>query len=403
MTRRRSRTEDSRRKQQEESLQTESVQILTLPETCRFRNSLKQNICVELLQDGYHRSFSEFFTLLDPDRVWTGAPEPDVRTPLDGQRDKLETMLLHLRQAEQAENTCSWTAACDQRLLLGRYFSAPEDLWLSLHFYHRCADAERGGHSRPATEALARLAEIYLQLGELQQARRQAERCVRQADEGGWPLRLEARRTLWRIYSRLAEEAPPAEAQQLLHEGRRVAAESEDKRSESEACYRLGLTYQRAGDHDKAKKFLNSCIQIGDGLDADWLGKSYKAMAVSVKSQGYTQDALQFLEKMVVVSRGNDQKHNLADGLMCLGHAYFKKSEYSAACEYFLQACEVLSLAGDVSLLQESQVSLAMSRSRLSQQETCRRGDVIARRPAPPEGGGTTTWTRDTNESLADK
>ncbi|XP_062414411.1 tetratricopeptide repeat protein 29 isoform X2 [Pungitius pungitius] len=283
MTQRRSRTEDSRRKQQEESLQTESVQILTLPETCRFRNSLKQNICVELLLDGYHRSFSEFFSLLDPDRVWTGAPEPDVRTPLDGQRDKLETMLLHLRQAEQAENTCSWTAACDQRLLLGRYFSGPEDLWLSLHFYHRCADAERGGHSRPATEALARLAEIYLQLGELQQARRQAERCVRQADEGGWPLRLEARRTLWSIYSRLAEEAPPAEAQQLLHEGRRVAAESEDKRNESEACYRLGLTYQRAGDHDKAKKFLNSCIQIGDGLDADWLGKSYKALAVSVK------------------------------------------------------------------------------------------------------------------------
>ncbi|KAM8898222.1 tetratricopeptide repeat protein 29 isoform 4-T4 [Spinachia spinachia] len=394
MTRRKNRTESSRMKQLNEPLQTRS-------ETCRFRNSLKQNICVELLQDGCHRSFSEFFTLLDPGRVGRAAQEAGLRTPLDGQRDKLETMVLHLRQAEQAENTSSWTAACYQRLLLGRYFSAPEDLWLRLHFYHRCADAERGGHSRPATEARAHLAEIYLQLGELQQAREQAERCVRQADEGGWPLRLEARRTLWRIHSRLAGAAQPAEAQQLLHEGRRVAAESKDKRSESEACYQLGLSYQRKGDHDKAKQFFNSCLQIGDGLqDADWLGKSYKAMAASVESQGYTHNALQFLEKLVAISRGNGQKHNLADGLMSLGRVYFNKSQYTTACEYFLQACEVLSAAGDVSLLQESQVSLAMSRSRLSEQETCPRGDVIARRSAtlvPGGGGGTTTWTCGTN------
>uniref|UniRef100_G3Q418 Tetratricopeptide repeat protein 29 n=1 Tax=Gasterosteus aculeatus aculeatus TaxID=481459 RepID=G3Q418_GASAC len=384
MTRRKNRTEYSRMKQQQESLQTESVHILTQAETSRFRNSPKQNICVELLQGGYHRSFTEFFTLLDRDRVGRATPKPGLRTPLYRQRDKLETMLLHLRQAEQAENTCSWTAACDQRLLLGRYFSDPEDLWLSRHFYHRSADAERGGHSRPATEARARLAEIYLQLGELQQARQQAERCVRQADEGGWPLRLEARRTLWRVCSRLADAAQPAEALRLLHEGLRAAAESEDKRSESEASYRLGLTYQSAGDHDQAKKFFNSCIQISDELqDADWLGKSYKAMAASLESQGYTHEGLQLLEKLVVISRGSGREHALADSLMCLGHVYFKKSQYTTACEYFLQAHEVLSAVGDVSLLQESQVSLAMSRSRLSERETCHRPAP----PAQPQGG----------------
>uniref|UniRef100_A0AAQ4PVG7 Tetratricopeptide repeat protein 29 n=1 Tax=Gasterosteus aculeatus aculeatus TaxID=481459 RepID=A0AAQ4PVG7_GASAC len=323
MTRRKNRTEYSRMKQQQESLQTESVHILTQAETSRFRNSPKQNICVELLQGGYHRSFTEFFTLLDRDRVGRATPKPGLRTPLYRQRDKLETMLLHLRQAEQAENTCSWTAACDQRLLLGRYFSDPEDLWLSRHFYHRSADAERGGHSRPATEARARLAEIYLQL-------------------------------------------------------------AEDKRSESEASYRLGLTYQSAGDHDQAKKFFNSCIQISDELqDADWLGKSYKAMAASLESQGYTHEGLQLLEKLVVISRGSGREHALADSLMCLGHVYFKKSQYTTACEYFLQAHEVLSAVGDVSLLQESQVSLAMSRSRLSERETCHRPAP----PAQPQGG----------------
>ncbi|KAM8898220.1 tetratricopeptide repeat protein 29 isoform 2-T2 [Spinachia spinachia] len=419
MTRRKNRTE-SRMKQLNEPLQTRS-------ETCRFRNSLKQNICVELLQDGCHRSFSEFFTLLDPGRVGRAAQEAGLRTPLDGQRDKLETMVLHLRQAEQAENTSSWTAACYQRLLLGRYFSAPEDLWLRLHFYHRCADAERGGHSRPATEARAHLAEIYLQLGELQQAREQAERCVRQADEGGWPLRLEARRTLWRIHSRLAGAAQPAEAQQLLHEGRRVAAESKDKRSESEACYQLGLSYQRKGDHDKAKQFFNSCLQIGDGLqDADWLGKSYKAMAASVERVTHTTHSSfwrSWSPSLEATGRNTTWQTALCLWAACTSIRASTPRPVNTSCRPARSSqppetclcCRSLRyvrrpLPGtlvtfeapgiQLSLSVSCQVSLAMSRSRLSEQETCPRGDVIARRSAtlvPGGGGGTTTWTCGTN------
>ncbi|XP_028428369.1 tetratricopeptide repeat protein 29, partial [Perca flavescens] len=245
---RRKSTQYSRMKQQKESLR--SSQIISQGEISQFRNSPKQNICVELLREGYHRSFSEIFFLLGADRDRVAAAEAGsnlrFQTPLDQQLDKLETMKRHLSRAEEAERT------------------APEDLWLSLHFYHSCTDRGPGSHSRPATEARACMAEAYLKLGELEQARQQAELCVKQAEDGDWvdsngrPLRLRAREALWRIYSRLAdaplEAADYDRALKLLYKGYSMATESEDQQIEWEGAYRLGLTYQSAGDNDTAKQ-----------------------------------------------------------------------------------------------------------------------------------------------------
>ncbi|XP_031698648.1 tetratricopeptide repeat protein 29, partial [Anarrhichthys ocellatus] len=102
-------------KQQQKSVSDKSSQILSKSEISLFRNSLKQNICVELLQDGFHRSFSEIFSLLSSDVDRRAASEPGsavaLQTPLEEQWDKLETMRLHLRRAEQAEDTGTLTTA----------------------------------------------------------------------------------------------------------------------------------------------------------------------------------------------------------------------------------------------------------------------------------------------------
>ncbi|GLD68080.1 tetratricopeptide repeat protein 29 [Lates japonicus] len=335
------------------SLSDKSDETLTREETAQFRHSLKQNICVQMLQEGYHRSFAEFFFLLQSDQDRRAAAEPGsalrLQIPLEEQRDKLETMRLHLNQAEQAERTGSWSVVCEQRLFLGRYFSAPEDLLLSLHFYHSCADREQGGRSRPATEARACMAELYLQQGELEEARRQAELCLKQSEDGGWldltgrPLRVRALQALWGIYDRLADipldAANHSEALELLHKGHNVATESEDKQIEGEAAYRLGLAYQLTGDHDTAKKFFNSSMQIcGTLQDADGLGKAYKAMAKSMESEGNIDETVRCLEKLI-------------DG------------QYSRACDCFLQGYKVSCNIGDVALLQRAQVWVASARA----------------------------------------
>uniref|UniRef100_UPI0037E85A2D tetratricopeptide repeat protein 29 n=1 Tax=Semicossyphus pulcher TaxID=241346 RepID=UPI0037E85A2D len=379
----------------EETFRDKSTRVPSKAEVSRFRNSLKQNTCVEMLQEGYHRSFSELFSLLSCDRKQRETAEPgsalSLQTPLEEQRDKVETLRRHLSWAEQAERTGSWTVVCDQRLFLGRYFSAPEDLWISLHFYHSCADREHGGLLKPASEARACMAELYLQQGKLQQAKQQAELCMLQAenrvwlDSDGHPLKLRVRKTLWRICSRMADLLLDAEdykeALSLLRRGHSMATEGrwtqsvcslsmcvfisdEDKQMEAEAVYQLGLTYQRAGDHDNAKQFFNTCMQIcSTRVDAHGLGKSYKAMARSLESVDNILEAVQCLEKLADISRSNGLQHNLADAYMCLGNIYYKRNQYMRASEYFLQGYEIACKLGDVAQLEKAQVMVASARA----------------------------------------
>lgn len=61
--------------------------------------------------------------------------------------------------------TESWMMVCEQRLFLGQFLSAPEDHWLSFHFYSSCLEKEQEGCTRPAIEARACMAKLLLLQG----------------------------------------------------------------------------------------------------------------------------------------------------------------------------------------------------------------------------------------------
>ncbi|KAF3698060.1 Tetratricopeptide repeat protein 29 [Channa argus] len=288
------------------------------------RDSLQTGLVLDksaqiLSKEETARSFSELFSLLRSDQDRRAAAEPgsalSLQTPLEEQQDKLETIKLHLCQAEQAERTEN-----------------------------------------------------------LEQARQQAEMCLKQAEDSGWldsagqPLRLRACQLLGRIHSQLADASLAASNYQkaltLLHEGYSMAAESQDKQVEGEAAYRLGLAYQCTGDHDTAKKFFNTCMQIfGTLQDADGLGKAYKAMAKSLESQGNIDGTVHCLEELADISRRNGLQYNLVDACLCLGNIFCTMHQYRRACESFLQGYDVACHIGDVALLQKAQVLLASARA----------------------------------------
>ncbi|XP_047242327.1 tetratricopeptide repeat protein 29 isoform X4 [Girardinichthys multiradiatus] len=301
MTAKSSRKTNFRMKQSVKSFNNKRVldlSILSKKEIALFRNSPKQYVCVEMLQDGYHRAFSEVFSLLRSDRDQRSEELPGssrLQTPpLEEQREKLETLRLHLSRAEKAEREGSWTAVCEERLHLGRYFAHHEDFWLSFHFYHSCADREFGGRSKPATEARLHLADLYQQKGDLEEARQQAEMGLKQAEEGGWvdldgrPLRLKACTELGKIYSLQGEVFLAAKdydkAKKLFHQGSKMATEGEDKSVEGEAVFRQGLSLHSSEDHHAARKVFSTCIEIFSELqDVKGLVKTYKAIAKSLE------------------------------------------------------------------------------------------------------------------------
>jgi hypothetical protein len=72
-----------------------------------YRNSYKKNICVDMLRDGYHKSFTELFSLMEH---WEVLKETARRRsifwlqrPLEEQPDTLDYFYYHLTRAEAAE------------------------------------------------------------------------------------------------------------------------------------------------------------------------------------------------------------------------------------------------------------------------------------------------------------
>ncbi|KAF3837493.1 hypothetical protein F7725_004957 [Dissostichus mawsoni] len=202
--------------------------------------------------------------------------------------DKLETLRRHLSRAEQ-QKTPLLDGVCDQRLFLAQFFSSPEDGWLSVQ-------TGSGGRSRPATEARACLAEVYLQLGD---PRRRGSRRIsvssRRRVKAGWIPPARALRALSSVYSRLAdaplEAEDHSEALRLLHRGHSIA--TEDKKLEFDAL-----------------------------LDSDWPIRAQET-TTQPNSEGNTQETLECLEKLVDICRDNGLKRSLADAFLSLGNTYF--------------------------------------------------------------------------------
>uniref|UniRef100_M3ZHW9 Tetratricopeptide repeat protein 29 n=2 Tax=Xiphophorus maculatus TaxID=8083 RepID=M3ZHW9_XIPMA len=347
--------------------------ILSRKEIAMFRNTPKQYMCVEMLQDGYHRSFSELFILLRSDlEQRANAPPKSPRLqepPLEEQREKLETIRLHLSRAEKAERDGSWTAVCEERLHLGRYFTDPMDIWLSFHFYHSCADRVFGGRSKAATEARFHLAELYRQQGDLVEARDQAERALKQAEDGGWldpegrPLRLWGCRELGEIYSLLGEAYLAAKqydtATMLLQLGSKMAIEGGDQSVKAESFFREGMGLQSSGDHQAAKELFNTCVELFGSLqDVKGLVKSYKAIAKSLQSEGNIEECIETLEKSADLCQSSDLQERLADISLTLGCIYSDVNRPLKSCEYFLQSYKAACTAREVLLQHKAQVKL---------------------------------------------
>ncbi|KAG8005948.1 Tetratricopeptide repeat protein 29 [Nibea albiflora] len=253
-------------------------------------------------------------------------------------------------------------------------------------------------------------------------------------DSDGQPLKLRALRALSTIYTRLADALLDAadydEGLKLLHQSYSLATESEDKRSQGEVSYQLGLGYQRAGDHGTAKQFFNTSMQIcGTLQDTDGLGKCYKAMAKSLHryagtnpliqnfysstsyvqtfisldesscvcvSEGNVSEAIRFLEKLVDICVMTPRQ--LVEAFLSLGHVYFTQGEYERASEFFLKSYELSCDLDDVALLLEAQVWYGSARAHSTIREYI--ADVASADGVDREQ--TTSGTRDpTDETLS--
>ncbi|XP_072424772.1 tetratricopeptide repeat protein 29 [Chiloscyllium punctatum] len=343
-----------------------------------YRNSHKHNICLDMLRQGYHRSFSELTNLIlnwNAVREASG-PGSDIwmEEPLDKQHDKLDHLQYFLIRAEAAQRAGKFEEVYNNQLSLACYFKTVGDKLLSDHFFQSCLSTAEmitpEGHQK-AAEAHANMGTAYEEKGQLDKAAEHYEIFHQLTvgkpwhDENGCCHFAQACANLWRIYTLLADEQLEneqyKEANKSLRKAYDIAKEGGDKKMELAALYRVALGYLSAGEPDTAIGFLQTYLELSKSMDDDIsLGKTYEALAKALISTGHSAEALEYLKQFLALAEKIDDKQSLVDACRFLGIMYNNLGQYDVACKYIWQGYEIAMTLGDLHLLEIMQVNFGI-------------------------------------------
>ncbi|XP_010609218.1 tetratricopeptide repeat protein 29 isoform X2 [Fukomys damarensis] len=354
---------------------------LSKEKVAAYRNSYRKNVCVEMLRDGYHKSFAEVFGLMERWDVLREAARVRsvfwLQKPLEQQPDKLDFLYHYLTRAEAAERKGSLEGVYNNLYILACYFDNPEDKWVRNHFYERCFHVARlikfDGGKREA-EAQAHLGLLYEEAGQLLEAAEHYEAFHQLTqgriwkDETGRFLNLLACESLLRTYrllsDKMLENKEYKQAIKILIKASEIAKEGNDKKMEGEVSYYLGLAHLAAEEYETALTVLNTYSKISTDLNDDLgLGRAYEAIAKVLQSQGEMTEAIKYLKKVVEIARNNFQSLDIVRASTMLGDIYNEKGQYNKASEYFQQAFDTTVELMSTSLMEETQVHYGIAKA----------------------------------------
>nr|XP_048306210.1 tetratricopeptide repeat protein 29 [Myodes glareolus] len=354
---------------------------LSKEEVAAHRNSYMKSICVDMLRDGYHKSFTELFALMEQwDALRHAAKVRSlfwVQRPLEKQPDKLDKLYHYLTRAEAAERQEYYEEVYNNLYALACYFDNPEDKWVRNHFYERCFNVAQlikvdGG--KKEAEAQAHMGLLFEEEGELLEAAQHYEAFHELTqgriwkDETGHYLNLLACESLVRTYrllsDRMLENKEYKQAIKILIKASEIAKEGSDRNMEGEAALYLGSAHLAAGEYETALTVLRRYSEIATSMDDDLnLGRAYEAIAKVLQSQGQMTEAIKYLEKVVKIARNNFQSLDVIRACTMLGDIYNEKGQYSKASEYFQQAFSTTVELMKTALMDETKVHYGIARA----------------------------------------
>nr|XP_035973000.1 tetratricopeptide repeat protein 29-like [Halichoerus grypus] len=278
-----------------------------------------------MLRDGYHKSFSELFALMEK---WDALRETArvrsllwLQRPLEEQPDKLDHFYHYLTRAEAAERKEYFEGVYNNLYALACYFNNSEDKWVRNYFYERCfkiAQLIKIDGGKKEAEAHAHMGLLFEEDGQLLEAAEHYEAFHQLTqgrvwkDETGRFLNLLACESLLRTYrllsDKMLENKEYKQAIRILIKASEIAKEGSDKKMEGEASYYLGLAHLAAGEYETALTVLNTYSKISTDLDDDLsLGRAYEAIAKVLQRDGFL---IMVVLVVVVVSSGKKKKKN---------------------------------------------------------------------------------------------
>ncbi|XP_031408880.1 tetratricopeptide repeat protein 29 [Meleagris gallopavo] len=349
-----------------------NIKGLSKQEAAANRNSYKENICIDMLRQGYHKSFSELFTLIHKWNALREAAGPGSaiwqRQSLEEQPDKLDQLYHFLTRAEAAQRAGRSEEVYDNQLNVAYCFNDSEEKQLRNYFYEQCFNTAQliktDGGKRQA-QAHACMGLINEEQGHVVKAAEHYEAFYQLTegstwkDETGHTYNSLACEHLWRIYilqaDKMLENKERQQAIKTLIKAIRMAKMGGDKKMEGEAAYCLSLVYHFAGEEKTALSILNTSIKIFTALcDSAGLRRAYEAIDKILVSQGKVAESLTRLEEFKKVAENAHLSQSVVDACVLIGNIYNEGGNYDKAFEYFTQAFEAANTLNNLSLANET-------------------------------------------------
>ncbi|XP_052075827.1 tetratricopeptide repeat protein 29-like isoform X1 [Mytilus californianus] len=352
---------------------------LSKKQTTRFRNSYKHNLCLDMLQDGYHKSFSELFALIkqqeeerqrqgEESLMWT-------MVMLKDQHEKLDMLKQHLCKAEEAERKGDFGEVYRSRYELARYFQSGGDKWLADHFFTTCLQTSaqvKGDNGKTQAQGYLNVGLALEEQGDVLSAAEHFEAYYKlSVDHREWiqadnlTFHTDACINLWRIYSSIAasiEEEDSQESLDYLIKALKLATESQDKELQGIASYRLGHAYEQNGDGETALLHLNEYLKICTAeSDSEGIGKACDAIAKAYAKQGKVEESITYLKKFVEVAEKSGEEVALSKACHNLGNIFNSLGRYSEATEYFSKSYNLSRSLGDKEAISTNRVQFGIA------------------------------------------
>ncbi|XP_078481534.1 LOW QUALITY PROTEIN: tetratricopeptide repeat protein 29-like [Ciona intestinalis] len=343
-------------------------------DTSIYRNSYKHNMCVEMLKEGFHKSFEELFNLIEQRK--TKRLEAGVDSvlwhekSLEEQSEKLDQLWLHLTKAEAALRVGKWEEVYAARHQLAQFFLSTGDQWLSDHFFKSALEFSLnirldGGRREAEANCNMGLAfernEQYKLSAEHLEKFHQLSVGRNWTDETSLPHSSAACQHLSRIYTALSDATSDLqEKQNYLNKAYSVAKEGSDAMQEARAALKLGQNYELMKDSETAIEYLNHSLETAQDLhDNELIGEACEALAKSHQTQGNVSRSIECLEIFAKTSRDSGRKTELVNACNCLGVIYNTMGHYDNAVNHFTSAYQVSNELGELS--EESSVLLGVA------------------------------------------
>lgn len=349
--------------------------MLSKRSTAKYRNTYMHNLCLDMLQQGYHKSFAELFALVKLQNVEREAAGPESalwnKVLLENEHEKLEQLKHLLSEAENASRKDNFNEVYNCQYQLASYFQLRGDKWLADHFYSSClatAIGIKGDDGKKAAEGYCNVGLALEESGDCFGAAEHLELFYNLSTKhpefefsDGVNMHCQASNLLSRIYTTIStkfhNQNDLKQYLQYLKKAYDMAKESGDQLVSGEASYRLGLAYEKNKDSATALVYLNGYLDICQNLgDNKGIGKACEAIAKSYESQGKIEECIKYLEMFVnIAEKHKDDKH-ISRACSNLGAIFNSLGRYDQAVEYFNKAYNIARSMNDTETISSSRV-----------------------------------------------